>query len=509
MTKLRVSGIASGIDVDSIVKQTMTAKRVPLDKLTQKKQVMEWQRDNYREINSKLVDFKTSKLTNYQKSTAMNTQTATVTGNTAALKADATAEANGVEMNIQVTRLAKPATATTTGATLTKAGETRLTASSTLAALQERNTGVTAASAYTITVNNVAISLSSDLSISEAISKINKTTDANVTAKFNEVTGKLSIESKNYSSSGTLTLGSSDTFQKLFGNLTTLDPTEDSDGDGISEYKPAIIKVLGNTAAEDVELTYPSNSFKLNGINFTLLSESTTAAKVTTTTDPTKALETIKSFVSDYNTLLSALNTKVKEERYTDYTPLTTEQKEAMSETQIEAWETKAKSGLLKNDEILKSTLTAMRTALSEKLGQLSAVGITTGQYYENGKLYIDEDVLKKAISDNPQEITSIFQGGSDITSGLFSKLTTQMTNAIEKLSTKAGTSRYSSDITAAFKTDSTMGKELSGYTTRISDLQDRLDDYEDNLYKRYTAMETAISKYNSQSSSLASYMSS
>ncbi|MNP47801.1 flagellar capping protein [compost metagenome] len=83
------------------------------------------------------------------------------------------------------------------------------------------------------------------------------------------------------------------------------------------------------------------------------------------------------------------------------------------------------------------------------------------------------------------------------------------MTNAIEKMSTKAGTSKFSSDVTAAFKTDSTMGKQLADYKTRISNLQDRLDDYEDNLYKRFTAMETAISNYSSQSSSLASYMSS
>jgi flagellar hook-associated protein 2 len=485
--------MASGMDVDTIVKQMMTAKKVPLEKLTQQKTVMEWQRDNYREINSKLVDFKTSKLTAYQKSAAMNTQTAVVSGETASLKADATAEAIGTSMNIVVTQIAKPATATTAGATMSKSDGTRLTSSSTLADLQALNTSATSSSTYSITVNDVSISLSSTLSISEAVNKINNTSGVNATAKFDEVTGKLSIESKIYSSSGTLTLGSNDTFQKLFGGVSG----------SITTYQPAKIKV------DSTELTYASNSFKLNGINFTLLSPSTTAAKVTTTTDPTKALESIKSFVSDYNSLLSALNTKVNDERYTDYVPLTDDQREAMSDSQVENWEAKAKSGLLKNDQILKSTISSMRSVLSEKLGQLSEYGITTGQYYENGKLYVDEDKLKQALTDNPQAVTTIFQGGSDSSTGLINKLSTQMTNAIEKMSTKAGTSKYSSDITAAFKTDSTMGKELADYKTRISDLQDRLDDYEDNLYKRFTAMETAISQYNSQSSSLASYMSS
>lgn len=127
MATLRVSGMASGIDVDTIVKQMMTAKRIPLDKLTQKKQVMEWQRDNFRDVNSKLVDFKTSKLTTYQRSAAMNTQIATVSGETASLKAEATAEANIGSMNIVVTQIAKPATATTAGATMTKSDGTRLT----------------------------------------------------------------------------------------------------------------------------------------------------------------------------------------------------------------------------------------------------------------------------------------------------------------------------------------------------------------------------------------------
>ncbi|WP_342479164.1 flagellar filament capping protein FliD [Paenibacillus sp. FSL H7-0350] len=491
MATLRVSGMASGIDVDTIVKQMMTAKRIPLDKLTQKKQVMEWQRDNFRDVNSKLVDFKTSKLTTYQRSAAMNTQIATVSGETASLKAEATAEANIGSMNIVVTQIAKPATATTAGATMTKSDGTRLTSSSTLADLQKLNTSTTSSSAYNITVNNISISLSSSLSISEAIIKINSTTAVNATAKFDEITGKLSIESKNYSSSGTLTLSSNDTFQKLFGGISG----------AISTYQPAIIKV------DSTGLTFASNSFKLNGVNLTLLSESTTAAKVTTSNDPTKALESIKSFVSDYNSLLSSLNTKVNEERYKDFTPLTDEQKEAMNESQIEAWETKAKSGLLKNDQILKSTISSMRTAISEKLGQLSQYGITTGQYYENGKLYIDEDKLKQALTDNPQAVTTIFQGGSDSSTGLISKLSTLMTNEIEKMSIKAGTSKFSSDVTVTFKTDSTMGKELADYKKRISTLQDRLDDYENNLYKRFTAMETAISNYNSQSSSLASYM--
>lgn len=504
MATLRVNGFASGMDIDSIVKQMMTAKRKPLDKLTQQKQVMEWQRDNYREFNSKFVDFKNNKLTSYQKSAAMNTQSAVVSGDTTAFKAEATSEANGVSMEINVVQLAKPATVLTSGAQMIKPDNSRLTSSSTLADLQNLNGG-TGTATYSITINGANISLSKDLSINEFLSKINNAAGANVTAKFDEVTGKLSIASKAYNSTENLTLTDTDGLLGLFGGKMTPGAGEDTNGDGVFDYQPAKVKINGIATPYE----FASNNFKINGINITLLSENKTGT-VTTTTDPTKALETIKSFVADYNTLLGALNTKISEERYSDYTPLTEEQKKEMTDNQIEAWESKAKSGLLKNDEILKSSLNAMRSALADKLGELSAFGITTGQYYENGKLYIDEDKLKAALTNNPQEVTKIFQGSSEnINTGLISKLSTEMTNAIEKLSTKAGTSKYSSDITAAFKSDSLMGKQLSDYTKRISDLQDRMDDYEDNLYKKFTAMETAISKYNSQSSSLASYMSS
>ncbi|MNC01604.1 Flagellar hook-associated protein 2 [compost metagenome] len=496
MATLRVSGLASGIDVDSIVKQTMIAKKVPLDKLNQQKQILEWQRDNYREINSKLVDFKTNKLVKYDLSSAMITQTAVVSGDTAAIKAEATGDANGIAMDIEVKQIAKAASQVTTGATMLKADKSRLNSSSTLADLQKlnSNTAANAEGKYTLTINGTAIELDEKQTIAEAVATINKTTAAKVTAAFDETTGKLSITSKTFSSSGEVGLGTSDTFTKLFGTGTPV----------ATGYQPAIINVNG---VEDME--FASNSVVLNGIKLTLQDKTTSATKITTTTDPTKALETIKSFVSDYNELLSTLNTRINEERYTDYTPLTDDQREEMTESQIEAWEAKAKSGMLKNDEILKSTISTMRSLIASELGKLGALGITTGEYYENGKIYIDEEKLKSAITANPQEVSAIFQGATgSANTGLFDKLSLAATNTIEKLSTKAGTSRYSSDVTATFKTDSTMGKALINYNKRISAMEDRLDDYENNLYKKYTAMETAISKYNSQSASLTSYLS-
>lgn len=193
------------------------------------------------------------------------------------------------------------------------------------------------------------------------------------------------------------------------------------------------------------------------------------------------------------------MNTKVDEEKYRDYPPLTDEQRSAMKETEITAWEAKAKSGLLKNDDILKDTITAMRSVINNSIGQLSSLGITTGQYYEGGKLYLDEDKLKKALQSNPQQLSNVFQGSD----GIVNKLSTTMTNTLQKFSDRAGTNRFSGDLSAAFKDESVMGKQMKEYTSRISDLMKRLDDQETRYYQQFSAMETAMNQLQSQSSSL------
>lgn len=160
-----------------------------------------------------------------------------------------------------------------------------------------------------------------------------------------------------------------------------------------------------------------SNVFTINGVQLTLLDVTKDSngtdipANVKTQSDPDKALESIKGFMDDYNALIKALNTKVNETRYRDFKPLSDEQKKEMKENDIDSWTVKAKSGLFKNNDIITSLLSKMREAITEKLGSLNAIGITTGNYMENGKLVIaDETKLKNAISANPQLALDLFK---------------------------------------------------------------------------------------------------
>src|SRR5699024_11537899 len=48
---MKISGLASGMDTESIINDMMEAHRLPLNKITQQKQYLEWQLNDYRTIN--------------------------------------------------------------------------------------------------------------------------------------------------------------------------------------------------------------------------------------------------------------------------------------------------------------------------------------------------------------------------------------------------------------------------------------------------------------------------
>lgn len=499
----RINGF-SGMDVDGMVKKLMTAKRVPLDKLNQQKQVLNWTRESYREVNSKLYDFRSNKLiTKYGLSEALNSNKAVTTGNTDAVKATALATSNGIDMEVSVSQLATKTTVQTAGA------GTGFKATSTLAELQAPLDGSDATSdaakakEYKLVVNNKTFTFTGATGISTVIATINADSKANVTATFDEISGKFTIASKTSGLDGVVTLGAGaddNSLLNLFNKKDQIELLWET-----TSGKNAMVKINGT------DMTPSSNIFTVNGVQLTLISKTDTSGtdiktKISSQIDTDKTMETIKGFISDYNTLLSSLTSKIGEAKYRDYTPLTDEQKKEMSDDDIKAWTEKAKSGLLKNDDIISNVISSMRSIVSGRLGDLSKVGITTGLYYEGGKLVLDEVKLKEAITANPQKIVDIFQGpANDSTAGLFDKLADKVTVALNKLSERAGTDRFSADTTSTFKEESVMGKKLKDYNSRISTMLTMLDNAENSYYKQFTAMETAMSKLQSQSSSLFS----
>jgi flagellar hook-associated protein 2 len=216
----------------------------------------------------------------------------------------------------------------------------------------------------------------------------------------------------------------------------------------------------------------------------------------------------VKNFIKTYNELLTEMNDSYSAASSRGYDPLTDEEKESMSDTQIEQWEDKIKVSLLRRDDTLSSLISTVRTSMSESVSvdgkkySLSSFGITSINYNEKGKLHIngDEDDslvstskndLMTALTENPDTVMKVF---NELGSKLYSTLTDKMSSTTLR-----------SALT--FYNDKEMAKTVTNYKEDLTEVEKKLQNMEDRYYKQFAAMETAMAKMNSQSSSLASML--
>lgn len=290
--------------------------------------------------------------------------------------------------------------------------------------------------------------------------------------------------------------------------LGNIDGTAVSAGAGVggmTVFAASDAKVTVNGAV----IESSSNSISVNGLTLDLVSAKpgeTISVSVSQNTDA--VYDMVKQFVKDYNEVLEMLNDAYYAESARGYEPLTDEQKDAMSETEVEKWETKIKDSLLRRDNTLGSLINAMRTSLDECVNvngkdyALSSFGICTTKYTEKGKLHIYgdqedsdgmmyEDKLRTAIEEDPETVMEVLQ---TISKKLY-----------DTMSDKMKATELSSALT--FYNDKQLTKELNSYKEDLDREEDRLTEIEDRYYKQFASMETALSKLSSQSSSLASML--
>ncbi|WP_019153810.1 flagellar hook-associated protein 2 [Robertmurraya massiliosenegalensis] len=502
MANMRIGGLASGMDIDTIVGDLMKAERIPLDKLVQNKQTFEWQRDSYRDINKKLADFDKYLVDNFVISSNFNKKI--VTSSNSAV-ATATAKSNALDGTMtlhSVSNIAKSAA----GASDTALGQD-ITSSSTLAEL-----GMTTNAEGKVELSLDVYDETSDTKykthtftfdssekLSDVIKKINSSS-AGVTMFFDEQSKKVSIAT-------TKTGGSPDDFEIKENDTDFFAKLGFSSKNLADGGENAIFNMNG------LEMERSGNTFEINGLTFTLKAESTTPVTFTSTTDVDSMVTKVEEFVNKYNDLISSLNDTIKEKRYRDYPPLTEEQKKDMSEKEIELWEEKAKSGLLRSDSIISNGLSEMRRGLYSRvdgigedvIDTLSEFGITTSNVIsENGKLVIDTDKLRTALESDPEKVVQTLTQSGNITKdangqvtsdtrGIVQRLRNTMTDMTKNIETKAGKATHTNN-------QFSLGRQLDDVENRITDFQRRLEDIEARYWRQFTAMEQAIQKANQQS---------
>ena len=483
---MRISGLASGLDTEKMVTDLMNAHRIPLDKITQKKQYLEWQLDDYRTTNRQLFDFSKKTFDTMILSTSFSAKTVNISSpNDVAIKnMGSTSDFSGT---IKVKKLAE-------NAILQSGGEIKLAEGKTESSTLLSDIGVTG-EPITITIHAPGIDkkdvkpleFNAADSLKTVLDRINKETG--VSAFYDSSTGKIAMTAKN-SGAGAITI------EGNLGDSLKLSAT------GGATAEPGQDAVFTLNGLEDMKRS--SNTFQINGFQFTLKQVTAPDASPITFSsapDTDKIFDSVTKFVDEYNKLIEDLNKQIREPKYRDFQPLSAAQKKDMTDKDIEMWEEKAKSGTLRNDSTISSMLTQMRTALMGTVdGQLlKSLGITTSKdYLANGKLVINEEELKKAISDDPNKVHEMFSkdGATVAEQGFARKLRTIVDNTQTSIAQRAGK-------TGAVNDTFSLGRSLKEMNNQIERFEDRLKMMENRYWKQFSAMETAINRANSQSASL------
>jgi flagellar hook-associated protein 2 len=254
-----------------------------------------------------------------------------------------------------------------------------------------------------------------------------------------------------------------------------------------------------------IEMTSKNNSYELNGINFQFLNETQGNAALTVTNDTENSFDSIMAFIDKYNEVIDTLNESQREERYRDFPPLTEAQKKEMSEDEIEKWEEKAKSGMLKGESAIKDGMFAMRQSWYANVktdgafASLTEIGVTTSNnYLDGGKLIVNEEKLRAALHEDPDSVQKLFSNSGEAPGrGLVNRLEDAVEGTMSKIKQRAG-----GEGTTTLETF-TLGKRMKDLNKRIAAFEERLTKIETRYWSQFTAMEKAISRMNQQSSQL------
>ncbi len=280
---------------------------------------------------------------------------------------------------------------------------------------------------------------------------------------------------------------------------------------------------------DGVRTTRETNTFIVNDIEFTLSAASVGQTfDVGVKSDVNGVVDNIKKFVEEYNKLLEYANDQARTRRpvsgKTRYEPLTDDQRKAMSEKEIELWETQAKTGMLYRDDIMTGAVQSLRSLMYQPVDlgdgksiSLYEIGITTSPGFTAiGQLVIDEDKLRAALETRGEDVVALFTKDSSIPfsdkansaqrlreEGLANRLYETIGDisigSDSKIGKRAGFKGTASDL------DNVLQKQLKDYADKIDNMTSYLARRESYYYNMFARMEAAVNQSNSQASYLAS----
>lgn len=257
-------------------------------------------------------------------------------------------------------------------------------------------------------------------------------------------------------------------------------------------------------------------NFTVNYMTFDLsgITQPGESVKITVADDTDAVYDMVKDFVTEYNSILKEMTSLYNADTAKGYEPLTDEEKDALTDEEVEKWESTIKNSLLRRDNTLDSIMSSMRSVMGKAVSvtmedgtvrsfSLSVVGIkTSSDYTEKGLLHIYGDEDDDLYFDEDNDLKDMLMSDPDYVmkgmSTIFSDLYKTMADKMSKTS-------LSSALT--FYNDVQLKNQNKEYEKEIKKWETKLTDMENRYYKQFTAMETALAKLQNQQSSLASLM--
>ncbi len=562
---IRLSGINSGLDTDAIVKELVSAYSLKTEKYEKQKTTLEWKQDAWKSLNTKIYGFYTN-VSNMRYSTAYSLKKTTVSDNTkATITAGTDAVAGTQKLNILQTAqasyltggyLGEDVTAATTLKDLGyKGGATtlKLKIASKEAEALEEGKGRDA---------SIEIKIGADTKISDVLEQLG---EAGINANFDTNNGRIFLSAKESGAAADFDIDAEN--ENAYAALSALglaaeDDAVDSINRQAKEYnklyaeysnaaeadKEELLKKLNAYSAEvkqvaaglkkaegvvktdnlatkiagqdviiklnDVEFTSSSNTFNINGLTIEATGVTgdgiENAITVTTSTDTQGIYDKIKDFLTEYNTLINEITKLYNAESAKDFEPLTDEEREAMSDEQIEKWENKIKSALLRRDNTLGNIMSAMVNSMSQTYevgGQklsLSSFGISTLGFLnaaenEQNAYHIDGDEDDENTSGKKDKLMAAIQENPDQVMDFMKQLASNLYTSIDE-------KMKSTELSSAYKVynDKELDREMTDIEKLIAKWEDKIAEQEDAYFKKFSQMEVALSKLQSQTNSLS-----
>lgn len=631
-SRLRITGLNSGMDTQSIVTSLMKLEQMKVDKQFRAVTRLQWKQDSYRQVNNLLRTFKDDYSTvtkqaqnmlsqiNYRTNTVKlqkESNAVTMTAGSSAL-----AGAGSVDYVAQLakgesvasTKVADPADYNVNKSVGDLFGDNikyhyregqigtyvfdkemhGTKSAEELKALVDQFNDPAQANPDGVTLdppNHFSFSIgkkadgsdntftfNKDVSLSVVINAVNANSSANATLSFSQLTGQFTLTSKTTGETSNLEFGEVNTPE---GNVsltasyqweakdeedkvvrTALSATESAGLAATQTVKQAEVassnffgamgldtgKNTNTTAGQNAILSIngiaierTSNRFTADGITYTLnrtfnakkkdenagnlldnfeaLSEDG-KVEYAVSQDVDSTFNMIKGYIDAYNTLIAKFNRGgetsttglalnegkepglLNEKVNRAYEPLTDEERESLSEKQIEKWEALAKSGTLRNDAALSGLVSQLRSHFFSNSGDtgknMTAIGLsTTANYQDGGQIQIDEAKLRKAIAENPEEVYQMFAGTGDVGGTVTDKgLVRKINDSINAYIKQNEQYTLSSNTEALRKADS-----------RLTEMKNKLYNIEERYWAKFTAMEQALAKLNSQSGWLSAQL--